>query len=223
MSDIGIIGATYEDRRTKKKGKLIERDEKYKTLLMESSDGKSFNITFGSFKSNWRKVDEPEQTVEEAMTEEVPEEQIKGTSEKAKSAEKPKKKTEKKQVEVNIDPDDEKSTFLGEVLEKIMKFAEEFDDISVSPSPVKFTVAAKMNRKKLFEVYAKHKVRRYNTIISSDIVEGDKRLMNLCELRNFKAGSCNADNVCLMLKPENVDDFLSIMKDVVRESLVREE
>lgn len=84
MSEIGTIGAIYEDRRTKKKGKLIERDEKYKTLLMEASDGKSFNITFGGFKSNWRKVDEPEQTVEEAMQE------VELTEEKPKKKEKPK-------------------------------------------------------------------------------------------------------------------------------------
>ena len=73
MSEIGVIGQIYEDRRTKKRGKLLERDEKFKTLLLESDDGKSFNITFGGFKSNWRKVDEPIQTVEEAMEEvEVP-------------------------------------------------------------------------------------------------------------------------------------------------------
>jgi hypothetical protein len=86
MSEIGKIGAIYEDRRTKKQGKLLERDNKFKTLLMEASDGKSFNITFGSFKSNWRKVDEPEQTVEEAMQE------VELTEEKPKKKAKPKVK-----------------------------------------------------------------------------------------------------------------------------------
>ena len=50
MSEIGVIGQIYEDRRTKKKGKLIERDEKYKTLLLETSEGKSFNVSYGGFK-----------------------------------------------------------------------------------------------------------------------------------------------------------------------------
>lgn len=86
MSEIGTIGQIYEDRRTKKCGKLIERDNKFKTLLMESEDGKSFNITFGGFKSNWRKVDEPEQTVEEAMQE------VELTEEKPKKKVKPKVK-----------------------------------------------------------------------------------------------------------------------------------
>lgn len=86
MSEIGIIGQMYEDRRTKKRGKLIERDNKFKTLLMESEDGKSFNITFGGFKSNWRKVDEPEQTIEEAMQE------VELTEEKPKKKVKPKVK-----------------------------------------------------------------------------------------------------------------------------------
>ena len=69
MSEIGTIGQIYEDRRTHKRGKLLERDEKYKTLLLEADDGKSFNITYGGFKSNWRKVDEPVQTIEEALEE----------------------------------------------------------------------------------------------------------------------------------------------------------
>ena len=94
MSEIGEIGRMYEDRRTKKKGKLVERDNKFKTLLMESEDGKSFNITFGGFKSNWRKVDEPEQTVEEAMKEEIPEEQITVKKPKKKSVQKSKKKND---------------------------------------------------------------------------------------------------------------------------------
>jgi len=86
MSEVGIIGQIYEDRRTKKQGKLLERDEKYKTLLLQSDDGKSFNITFGGFKSNWRKIDEPEQTVEEAMQE------VELTEEKPKKKVKPKVK-----------------------------------------------------------------------------------------------------------------------------------
>ena len=91
MSEIGEIGVIYEDRRTKKKGKLVERDDKYKTLLMEASDGKSFNITFGGFKSNWRKVDEPEQTLEEAMKDELPEEKP-VAKEPKKTSKKPAKK-----------------------------------------------------------------------------------------------------------------------------------
>ena len=92
MSEIGVVGQVYEDRRTKKKGKLVSRDEKFKTLLMESEDGKSFNISYGGFKSNWRSIDVPVETIEEAMKEvEVPEE-------------KPKEKPKTKKVKVAKTP-----------------------------------------------------------------------------------------------------------------------
>ena len=99
MSDVGIIGQIYEDRRTHKKGKLLERDEKYKTLLMESYDGKSFNITYGGFKSNWRKVDEEVPTIEEAMQEvEVPVEPVKEESQEVKPVVKKKQKRKEREV-----------------------------------------------------------------------------------------------------------------------------
>lgn len=52
---VGIIGTTYENRKTKKRGVLESREEKFKTLMMRDNEGKSFNITYSNFKSNWRK------------------------------------------------------------------------------------------------------------------------------------------------------------------------
>lgn len=49
------VGQMYENRRTKKVGVLEEADEKYKTVLMRDDEGNSFNITYSTFKSNWRK------------------------------------------------------------------------------------------------------------------------------------------------------------------------
>ena len=56
---IGIIGQKYEDRKSKKVGTLLERDEANKklTLVDESVDGaQPFQISYAAFKSNWRKV-----------------------------------------------------------------------------------------------------------------------------------------------------------------------
>ena len=124
MSEIGVIGSMYEDRRTKKKGKLLERDNKFKTLLMESEDGKSFNITFGGFKSNWRKIDEPEQTVEEAMEEKIPEEQI--TVKKPKEK-KPVKKSEKKSVKKKV-VDAEINEGLENATTSLAEFVQSFEN-----------------------------------------------------------------------------------------------
>jgi len=56
---IGVIGQKYEDRKSKKTGVLLERDEANKklTLVDESVDGaQPFQISYAAFKSNWRKV-----------------------------------------------------------------------------------------------------------------------------------------------------------------------
>ena len=145
MSEIGIIGATYEDRRTKKQGKLIERDEKYKTLLMEASDGKSFNITFGGFRSNWRKVDEPEQTLEEAM-EEIP------VPEPVKKEQKPvvkKKKKENKTGDVN--PDFENT------IKTVVAYLDSFcsNQLSIAPNFDVCRITVKIGRYKFVEMFCK--------------------------------------------------------------------
>lgn len=57
MSDtIGIIGQKYEDRKSKKVGVLIERDEANKKLILGNEGEDNFTISYAAFKSNWRKV-----------------------------------------------------------------------------------------------------------------------------------------------------------------------
>lgn len=56
---IGIIGQKYEDRKSKKTGVLLERDEANKklTFIDESVEGaQPFQVSYAAFKSNWRKV-----------------------------------------------------------------------------------------------------------------------------------------------------------------------
>ena len=59
MTDV-VFGKTYEDKRTHRSGVLISYSDKYKTYLMESSDGKSFNVTSSQFKVNWRLIESAE-------------------------------------------------------------------------------------------------------------------------------------------------------------------
>lgn len=56
---IGVIGQKYEDRKSKKTGVLVERDEANKKLAFaeETADGTQlFYVSYAAFKSNWRKV-----------------------------------------------------------------------------------------------------------------------------------------------------------------------
>lgn len=55
VSEVGIIGQMYEERKSKKVGVLESREPKYKTLMFRDKDGGTFNITYSTFKSNWRK------------------------------------------------------------------------------------------------------------------------------------------------------------------------
>jgi len=167
MSEIGIIGATYEDRRTKKKGKLVERDEKFKTLLMESSDGKSFNITFGGFKSNWRKIDEPEQTLEEAMEEiPIPEQEKKQKPKK----EKPKKKLEETD-EVNIG--------LESLVKSLVVYLDSFNSniLNINPHIDRNLITIKLDNRKFLEFIKGKKIQHSLIACKEDVA---------VEVKNYK-------------------------------------
>lgn len=113
MSDktVGIIGQTYEDRKTGKCGVLESRDDKYKTLMFRAEDGTTFSISNSSFRSNWRKAKDdtvnPEPVEEESVAEEEVQEEVTESVDDVEAEEtepevKPKKrkaKVEKKSVE----------------------------------------------------------------------------------------------------------------------------
>lgn len=154
MSEVGIVGQIYEDRRTKKRGKLVERDEKYKTLLMESDDGKSFNITYGGFKSNWRKVDEEIPTVEEALQEvEVPVEMADTISVEPKKT-KVKKTSNKKKNNNEVNPK------IADATKTLVEYVNSFSSprLTLMPSLEKKTVAIKLDRGRIIEfIYSPQK------------------------------------------------------------------
>ena len=82
MSDVrGKIGQMYENRKSRKQGLLVEIDESKRQYLMKDEKGDIFPISFGSFKSNWRKsTEEPTErqaAVEPAMGEVNGEEPVK--------------------------------------------------------------------------------------------------------------------------------------------------
>lgn len=67
MSDtIGVIGQKYEDRKSKKVGHLLSRDEANKKLNFLDENTEPFQVSYAAFKSNWRKVivTEPVEEVE---------------------------------------------------------------------------------------------------------------------------------------------------------------
>lgn len=220
MSEIGVIGQIYEDRRTKKQGKLVERDEKYKTLLLETSDGKSFNVSFGGFKSNWRSVDEHIETVEEAMQEvDVP---IK--SEKAEpivekpAEEKPVKKPRKEQ---------QLSKGFEDGVLKMIEYANSFGNpnLKASADPKKRRIILKFNNRKVFNVNYRPREDMYHVALRQD-------LLFLLKDKKYVLGATYHETWVstkheFKITPDNLDAFFEDAKPYVVEFMcgnsVREE
>lgn len=73
---VGVLGQKYEDRKTKKVGTLVDRNDETKKLSFLGEDATPFEISYAAFKSNWRKyVSESEQTTNETVEAEVPKEE----------------------------------------------------------------------------------------------------------------------------------------------------
>jgi hypothetical protein len=90
VNEVGVIGQMYENRKTKKVGVLESRDEKFKTLMMRDNDGKSFNINFSTFRSDWRKYQGEEVIQTSTQIEEQKAEEKKEVTEAKKEVKKEK-------------------------------------------------------------------------------------------------------------------------------------
>lgn len=182
MSEIGIIGQMYEDRRTKKVGKLVERDEKYKTLLFESEDGKSFNVSFGGFKSNWRKYESVEATEESIKLEEPVVESTEPVKEDVKPA--VHKKPRKGQLHK------EYTDAVLAVSKLVSSIENERLTLHVMENKTAFVI--KIDNKRLFEVYTRPQ-KGYHFILVSESVyrelEPIKDNIGIAYVRNSKTAA----------------------------------
>jgi len=218
MSEIGTIGQIYEDRRTKKRGKLIERDNKFKTLLMESEDGKSFNITFSGFKSNWRKVDEPEQTVEEAMQEEVPEEQI---TVKTPVRLPVKKNVVKKKSTKKVKSDSVNQAF-EEAIKVLVDYVDTFnsDKLNVNPKFDRDFIAVKIGIYKFIEVFRRPRTDHYTIACKEDVAQMATGLKYIHGVNYYKTRK--PLNYAFNVSIDDFDTFLEDFRPFIVEALSTE-
>lgn len=123
--EVGIIGQMYEERKSKRLGVLESREEKYKTLMLRDPEGKSFNITYSTFKSNWRKYQG--EVVAETSTQ-VEEKKATKAKEVAEAKATVEKKSEKPKM-----TRDEKVKFIKATKKVIeAKFSEEIPDAKIN-------------------------------------------------------------------------------------------
>lgn len=115
-TEVGIIGQMYEERKSGKIGVLESREPKYKTLMMRDKDGKSFNITFSTFRSNWRKYTGDEVIQTSTQVEENREEEKKEKVEAVKTV-----KEKKEEVKVSTEDKVKRLRALSTVVENAIK------------------------------------------------------------------------------------------------------
>lgn len=162
-NEVGIIGQMYENRVTKKIGVLEERNEKFKTLLMRDEEGGSFNVTFSTFKSSWRKYT-GDKVIETSTQKEEAKVETKAKVEKAEKtakavSEKPKISREDKIKALHA---------LRDIIEG------QFSEAGID-TPVKITyrggINIKYNRHNVMEGYVRVAENKYTICTNTDIAE----------------------------------------------------
>lgn len=160
----GIIGQMYEERKSNRLGVLESRDEKFRTLMMRDKEGKSFNINYSTFRSNWRKYNGEEliQTSTQ-ITEQK--------AEKEKKAERNKETVERKSEVVKITTEDKikiiKAT-KGVVEDKIKAVGLELKVEKTS----KGGVSVKNGKTTMFEVWSKFNMDKFDIFFRDVVAEG---------------------------------------------------
>lgn len=181
-SEPGIIGQMYEDRKSKKRGVLESRETKYKTLMFRAEDGSSFNITYSTFRSNWRKyvgdeiVQTSTQVEEQRAEEEKREESNKQIVESKSEVVKTKISTEEKVKKVRA---------VEELIVSKIK--------SLNTDTIKTTrtgrgcVIVQYKKKTLFEIWTKFGLDKFDICVLDDVATSDEK--------KFKAIIANTEYV----------------------------
>ena len=166
-SEVGIIGQMYEDRKSKKIGVLESREEKFKTLMMRDKEGKSFNITYSTFKSNWRKYNGEENIQTSTQVSEE-----KAGTEKRKADNK--KIVESKQEVVKISTEEKVKKLRA--LESIIadKIKSKNVDLKTNRTS-KGGIIVRNKKYKLFEIWIKFNKDRYEFVSRDELIAVDKK------------------------------------------------
>lgn len=148
----GTIGQTYEHRKNHKIGVLESRETKYKTLLFRDQNGGTFNVSYSTFRSDWRKY-----TGEEVIQ----------TSTQVSDAEKENQQKEEKAVAKvkNTAEKAEKAKVSREELEQATEEAKNLVETALEKAKKEFTVKiggrggknncvrVKNGKKNIFEIW----------------------------------------------------------------------
>ena len=162
VNEPGIIGQMYEDRKSKKRGVLESRESKYKTLMLRDDEGKSFNITYSTFKSNWRKYAGEEVVQTSTQVEETKTEEKKVVEKAKKAVATPSEKSMKFTTEEKIQAVRATEKFIEERIKANNSSLEMFRNSRGG-------ILIGHKRATAFEVWVKYGIDRYDIFFREDI------------------------------------------------------
>lgn len=150
-TEIGTIGQEYENRKTHKRGVLISRNEKYKTLQMKGEDDKAFDVVYSTFKSDWRKYQGADAKTAVKSEEKSEEEKAepKPAKEKKEKAEKKPKVDKQEVIKQRIEAVKSTNKVVEDVLSKL--------NLTSLKTKVKAkgSISVRHNRKSMCEIWVK--------------------------------------------------------------------
>ena len=162
-TEVGIIGQMYEHRKSKRVGVLESREEKYKTLMLRDKDGKSFNITYSTFRSDWRKYNGEE--VVQTSTQ-VKEER---TEEKKREAKSEKIVKEKSEV-VKVSREDRRKRVIA-LEERVSSILSNRGLNLKVERTARGGVIARYKKHTVFEVWDAYKLDKYSFRMKEDVAQ----------------------------------------------------
>ena len=199
--EVGIIGQMYENRtgKTKKVGVLESREEKYRTLLMRAPDGSTFNITYSTFNSNWRKYS-GEQIAQTST--QVKEEKAKTEKKKTEA----KKTVEKKTNEVKLTTEDKVKRIRS--IEEVISSTVVSRGINIKTNfNTKGGVVVRYKKRTVFEVWDAYKVNKISFRMKEDF---DKFVSTSAEKEILND---TGNNIRYRVDPDKFEATLSEMLD----------
>lgn len=150
-TEVGIIGQTYQNRKTKKIGTLESRNEKCKTLCMVDPDGKTFNIVYSTFKSDWRKHGDDATTTKSTETKKP---EVKDAPAKNTKTEENKSETKARGRKSTVSAEEKVKTLMS--TKSILESAVSKSKLPVSVKQLsKGGLVVKHNRHTVFEIWPK--------------------------------------------------------------------
>ena len=207
VGEVGIIGQMYEERKSKKVGVLESRNEKFKTLMMRDKDGKSFNVQYSTFRSNWRKY----QGEEVIQTSEQKEEIKQAAKEELKLAKEEMSKSTETTIKFSRQERADAIKALRVVLKDAIKNAKYPLEI-VSLAKGGTVVKLKGKRRTMFEIWLPL---RYPDVYSFRMRDDIDKYINLTESKEILEKDTN--NIRYRPKRERFNDVLKEVLSAVEQ------